>query len=194
MQVRIKKVRDTVTPQLRNIISALGVQKRREVLLLAGKEFINETMTNFGGNSGFYKDGVWPNLSKNYSKRIGSSKPTLDRSGKLKNSITLSSPFLNYIVISTKNPYAAAHMLGSTKRNIPKRNFFPVQFQAGNPRSSKLVWNSHLRITFEIGRRFHQLSNGALPMPSYFTNRWDYQEGNPFAPPQNPQAGSARST
>lgn len=184
MQLKLVKIRDSVSRQIDVLKKTLGTQGRRQVLLSVGREFIQEAQSNFGGKSSVFKDGIWPPLSKQYAKKVGHTSSTLEKTGALRNSIRMDNPLLNYITVYTKNPYAATHMLGSSKLNVPKRNFFPVEFQGGNANRSRLVWNSQLRITFEIGKRFHQISGGILPIPSYFQQRMTYEIGNPFNGPQ----------
>lgn len=177
MKISITKIHDTVTPQLLGLIRAFNEDSKRKILLKLGQSFNKQTKENFGTN-GKYRDKTWPRLSKAYSKKIGSSVPTLKRSGNLYNSIIISAPRNNYIEIYTNNKYAAAQVFGNKNNNLPPRNFFPVQFST--PNYSRLVFNAEKELNAIILNQMKILSGGAL---SSTTNikRSGFEYGNPFS-------------
>lgn len=177
MQLNIIKVQDTVTSQLQGIIRAISHQGRKVLLNRMAQEFVRQTKSNFG-SSGQYRDGKWPRLSKDYAKKVGSSTPTLKRSGELYNSIRIGNSKENSITITTKNPYAAAHTFGYPPRNLPKRNFWPVQFQS--PNYIRLLFNSEKDMNIVISKQLNILSSGALPVQTSTMTRMSPQYGNVF--------------
>jgi phage gpG-like protein len=183
MQINITKTQDSVTPALQGILRAFGNQGRRRLLIGAGNELVRQIKSNFGQPSGKYKEQNWPPLSKAYAKRVGRSHATLKVSGALQNSIKMNAPRSSYIEIYTKSPYAAAHLFGSKKQHIPKRNWMPVQFY--QPTYSRLLMNTEKDLVVEIGKRMNILSKGALPLLSPSINRSLPQYGNPFSGPQS---------
>lgn len=180
MQINIKKIQDSITPQINNIIRAIGSQGRKRILLVAGQKFQEMTKQNFG-NSGKYRDSQWPPLSAKYAKKVGRKNATLKKSGDLYNSILLGQPRSNYIEIFTKSPYAAAHTFGSKRTNLPKRNFWPVQFLT--PTYSRLLFNAEKDLVTTISRQMTILSSGALPLQSSNIERSQPQYGNIFSAP-----------
>ena len=126
MSVNVTKVFDSVTPQLIAIQRAFNQQGRRKLLLSAGQEFLRQIRSNLSTNTK-YKEKQWPPLSPKYAKRVGRSQATLKQSGALYRSIQMNSPRKNWVEIYTKSPYAATHFMGDKRRNIPQRNFFPMQ-------------------------------------------------------------------
>jgi phage gpG-like protein len=182
MQISIKQVQNSVSSQLEGIIKTLSAQGRRRLLIGAGAEFLRQIKSNFGNAGGKYKETTWPPLSKAYAKRVGSSTPTLKRTGALQNSFQMNSPRANYIEVFTKNKYAAAHLFGSKKQGIPKRNFMPIQFY--QPTYSRLLMSAEKDLVIEISKRMNILSGGALPRLSSAINRSLPSYGNPFSGPQ----------
>jgi phage gpG-like protein len=182
LSINIRKTQDSVTSQLQGILRAIGLQGRKRLLIGAGNEFISQIKSNFGQPGGKYKETTWPPLSKAYAKRVGSSTPTLKRTGALQNSFQMNSPRANYIEVFTKNKYAAAHLFGSKKQGIPKRNFMPIQFY--QPTYSRLLMSAEKDLVIEISKRMNILSGGALPRLSSAINRSLPSYGNPFSGPQ----------
>ena len=182
MVINIVKTQDSVTPALQGIMRALGLQGCRRLLIGAGNEFLRQIKSNFGQSGGKYKETSWPPLSKAYAKKVGSSTATLKRSGALQNSIQMNQPRKSYVEIYTKSPYAAAHLFGSKKQGIPKRNFMPIQFY--QPTYSRLLMSAEKDLVIEISKRMNILSGGALPRLSSAINRSLPSYGNPFSGPQ----------
>lgn len=179
----LTKTSDTVTPALKNMIRAIGGNGRRRILISMGQKFVDMTQSNFGQSGGKYKDSTWKPLSKSYSKRVGSSVPTLKRSGELFKSIRMNSPRQNFVEIYTKNSYAAAHTFGNRSRNLPPRNFWPIQFST--PSYSRLLFNAEKEMIVEIGKRLSIQSGGAFPRLSLSIVRSPFQYGNVFTSPQS---------
>lgn len=163
MQFTIKKLQDDVTKSIKNIKRAISQQGRRKLLTIAGSSFLKMTQDNFG-SSGQYRDATWSKLSPAYAKKVGSTTATLLRSKTLKDSIKMSTPKGNYVEIYSDNAYVAAHMLGSPKQNIPKRNMFPVQFLS--PSYIKLLEPASRELGSVISRQLVLASAGALPLLS----------------------------
>ena len=182
MQLNIRKVQDSVTPSLQGIMRSINSNGRRNVLLSAGREFLRITKNNFGA-AGKYRDKQWPQLSPAYAKKVGHSNATLVGTGKLRDSIRMNAPRSNYVEIYTTNKYAAAIAFGNKKRNLPGRQWAPMQFST--PNYSRLVWSAERDLVFEIGKRLNILSNGALPRLSSMIQRSPFAYGNPFTGPQS---------
>lgn len=174
---------DQVTPSINNLISAISRHGRKQILRYGGRELLRQTKANFGA-TGPYREKAWPPLSKNYAKKVGSSVPTELRSGELKNSIMLSAPRDNIIELYTTNPYAAAQAFGYKPRNLPARNYFPIQ-NMGKPTYSRLVYSAEKDLFKAITSQLTALSKGAFPLQSTPTNRMTPEYGNPFTGPTN---------
>ena len=170
---------NSVSPSIKNILNALSVNGRNTLLKYAGEEFKKMTKQNFG-SGGEYRDKPWKNLSPTYAKRVKHSNATLVKSGELKSSITLGAPRNgNYISIFTTNPYARTHMLGDKSRNIPRRNFWPMQFTS--PSYARPVLAADQNLFKLINNKLSILSNNALPRQTTMTNRSSFTYGNPFS-------------
>lgn len=184
MQLNIKLIQNSVSPQLSGILRALGLQGRRRVLMGAGQEFIKMIKSNFGGGGSMYRaEGQkWAPYSKSYAKIKGKSQPDLVKTGALMNSFQMASPRKSYVEVFTKNPYAAAIAYGYKPRNLPPRQYFPIQ--SYNKSYNRLSFNAEKNIIFELGKRFTILSGGALPRlsPSIIRSLPTY--GSPFTGPQ----------
>ncbi len=183
MIINVRKVQDSVTPSITGILRAISRQGIRRLLVATGQEFLRQTRASFGGNNTKYLAEKWPPLSPAYAKRVGRTKATLKVSGNLYNSIKLNSPRSNFIEVYTTNKYAAAHMLGYPPRNLPRRNYFPIQFYT--PTYSRLTWNSERDLVVEISKRMTILSGGHLPRLSSAIIRSLPTYGNPFTAPQS---------
>lgn len=157
----IKVIQDTVTPAINSIMSAIDGIGRNKALSKVAETFKIETQSNFG-SSGTFKANQWPPLSVKYAKKVGSSEATLNRSGKLKNSIMVGNINKDSISVYTTNPYAAAQMFGYKKKNLPARNFWPAEFTS--PNYSKLIYKSQVELTRVIETSFNVSSNGNLPI------------------------------
>jgi len=166
-----------VTPHLNNIINALKTAGRNRVLKDVGNEFKRMTQLNFG-SGGRYRSKTWAPLSKEYAKKIGTTQATDKRSGNLYSSIKVGSPTNNFIAIYTRNPYAAAIAFGNSKKNLPARNYWPIEIY-GRPTFGKLVLNADRDMFYFITRRFNIVSNGALPV-FQMTQRATMNIGSPF--------------
>ena len=174
----IKKIKDEVTPSIRNIIKAISQSGRTQVLQSAGREFLRETKANFG-KSGAYRDKPWAKLSPAYSQKVHRNYATEQVSGKLKASIQLGQSRGNYIEIYTRNVYAAAQAFGYKPRHLPARNFFPIE-NVGGPTYNRLVFKSQRDLYKVISSRLTILSSGALPIQGTLMNRAPLTYGNPF--------------
>lgn len=181
MQIKIKKVSDSVTQSIDSIIRAIDKNGRKKILQYGADIFIKMTKANFG-SSGRYRDEKWPPLSKAYAKKVGRSYATLKVSGNLYNSIKVGRRSSNFIEILTENPYAAAHTFGS--KTMKKRNFWPVEFSKGNPSLSRLLYPAEREFVIAITRRLTLLSGGALPTYNDTIKRSEMTYGNPFSPAQ----------
>jgi len=180
MQLNIIQKHNGVSPSIKNIIRALSIQGRKNVLLYAGKKFLEITKRNFG-TYGEFREKTWKPLSKNYAKRIGNSTPTLLRTGELMNSIKIGSTRTNSIEIFTRDKRAGALAFGYKPNNIPPRNFWPIQ-NMGSPSYNRLMFNAEKEMFITISKRFNVLSSGVLPYQSTLTKRMLPSYGNPFTP------------
>jgi len=175
---RVTIVRDDVRPSIRSIINALTTG-RRQLLSSMGKEFQRQTLSLFDGNK-TYQEKTWPKLSNSYAKKEGSSNPTLNRTGKLKQSIKVSPPHGSSIDIYTRNAYAEAIAFGNKNKNLPPRNFWPINNVGGNPYTHRLVPAAERDLFRVITRQLNLLSRGQLPYQTIPLTRMTFDNGNPF--------------
>ena len=166
----IRKIRDEVSPSIRNIMSSLK-QGRSQLLQAAGREFQRQTKVNFG-NGGTYRPKSWKPLSNG-------GPATLVRTGKLKNSIQLGQPRGNYIEIFTRDVRAAALFFGYKPRHLPARNPFPMEY-VGSPTYNRLTFKSEKEMFRIITMKLTMLSRGALPNQGALTKRATLSYGNPL--------------
>jgi hypothetical protein len=87
----------------------------------------------------------------------------------------------NKIEIYTTNPYAASIAFGNKKKNIPARNFWPIE-NMGSPSYNRLLYNSEKDMFRVITMRLNILSRGSLPRQSTILQRMTPTYGNPFTP------------
>lgn len=152
---RVRKLNDSVTPSIRRLSYAFGANGRRQVLSQVGNEMVSMGKSTFGLNS-TYRGNTWSRYSPAYARRVGSSIPTLYRTGKLKNSIKRDNPQVNTITVSANTPYAAAQFYGSSN-GIPSRRFMPL---TGVGNTMRLTLRADREITMLIGREFMRMVGG----------------------------------
>ena len=181
MDLNIRKLNDSVTPQIDSILRSIGMSGKRRLLLATAQEFQRETKANFGGGNDTYKDKRWPSYSRAYTKKKGKSQPDLKVTGALMNSIKIGSPRSNWIEVYTKHPYAAAQGFGYRPRNLPARQFFPVQMVGSS--YSRPTYNSQRDMTIVISKMMTLLSGGVLPRQSPAVMRMMPSYGSPFTGP-----------
>lgn len=173
----IKKISDTITPQIKSIENAIGTAGRKKVLIEVANKFKNMAQSTFGANKNTYRGNTWPRYSKLYAKKVGSFTPTLLRTSKLKSSINVTNPQSNSITVQSDIKYSAAQFFGN-KKGLPSRKYFPVEGQG-------IMWRLTARadrdLMIESLRNFYNLSNGALPQNLGMFNRMTYSAGNPFS-------------
>ena len=171
----VRKMFDSITPQIKNMRTAMGISGRRRVLISAGDRFKKLAQATFG-TGGRYRGNNWPAYSPEYAEKERTSSPTLLRSGALKNSIKTMSPRTNYVEVFTALPYASAQFFGNPKKKLPGRRFFPME-SAGST-MWRLGYSAEKDMVVDIQKRFMILSNGALPyISSIMRSRYEY--GNP---------------
>jgi len=153
MQVQFTEIKDDLTKGLQNMITAFASKKT--ILGELGNEMANIVRSNFG-TSGNYRGNTWPRYSKSYAKKIGSSIPTLLRSGTLKNSIRVTGIDTDTVNIGTNVIYASAQNFGSLKMNIPSRLFFPID------KNNLIKMNANNRLVLNIRNSLKILSNGVI--------------------------------
>lgn len=172
----VRRLSDTLTPQIRSIMTALGGSGKSKVLGEVGREFVRMSKSTFGGNNANYRGNKWPRYSKSYTAQVGNSTPTLYRSGKMKASIRVSGQGANWVGISCGTKYAAAQFLGSPKSHIPARRFMPLE-GAGN--SWRLTARAERELVSVITRGFSNISKGALTPNIGVNQRSSFAVGNP---------------
>lgn len=123
--IRIRQVRDEITPELQRLAQQLSGAGRRQVLRAMGAEAVAITQQAFKDAS--LRPMAWPPLKyrrefNNAGKRIAM---PLIKTGQLMRGIHISELTDAHVQISPSVPYAAAQQLGSTKAHIPPRPFFP---------------------------------------------------------------------
>jgi hypothetical protein len=177
IKFHIKRISDTLTPALRKMQSAVGIGGRRYVLTCAATMLKDMARSTFGSGNSTYRGNKWPRYSKSYAKRVGSSTPTLYRTGKLKASIQMTSPRGNSVGVYSNTKYSAAQFLGS-KRGLPTRRFFPME---GHTAVWRLTARADKDLTMEVGRGFSIASGGALPRLAGLQARSSYAYGNPLS-------------
>jgi phage gpG-like protein len=148
---------NSVSRQIHRIIKTISGSNKQQILRSAADRFVQMAKSTFGssGNTTF-RGNTWPRYSKPYSKKVGSSVPSLLRTGALRNSIRSRSQG-NSVVVYSDNPLAAVHMFGSPTRNIPARRFFPMD------QNWILKYNAYRVLTKDISNQFNANSGGALP-------------------------------
>lgn len=174
--MKIRKTSDQVSPLLDAIIQTFE-KERHNILKDLGEKFLELTLSNFGAN-GENRSTPWKSLSKKYAKKVGRSYATLDRTGALKESIKLKITS-EYAIISTSNKYAAAQAFGYRPRNLPARNFWPIQ-NYGSPSYGTLVPNANEQMFNTLNKSININSYGALPLLSRPSSEVVVVYGNPF--------------
>ena len=176
--MNVNKITDTVTLSINNIIRSIGSSGRLQLLTIAGQEFLRETQSNFGQGGDRYKDKAFAPLSDRYSKVVGRKTATLDKTGELRDSIKLSVKN-NVAYITTSNSYAAAIAFGYAPRNLPPRNYWPMQ-NVNGPNYSRLQQNADKDMFNVINKKLNQLSNGSLSIITETPQRSTIEYGNIF--------------
>jgi len=173
---QIKRLSDSLTPALRRIQLAIGTAGRRKVLLEAATKLRDMARSTFGAGNSTYRGNKWARYSASYTKRVGSSTPTLFRTGALKSSIKMTAPRGNTVGVFADTKYASSQFLGS-KRGLPSRKYFPIEGQGSMWR---LTARADTELTMQVGKSFSILSNGALSRLSGVQARSGYAYGNPL--------------
>lgn len=179
--IRVNKRLDTVTPQLHGMMNTINDTGRRRLLTFMARRFQEMCWSTFGSGGRRFRGNTWKPYSKSYAKKVGSSTPTLLRTGALKGSIRWLAPRSNFVTVYTVNPYAAPQFFGS-KKGLPPRRFMPVE-SSGGKSMWRLTYVAEIEMNTEISKRMRQLSGGAFP---FFTpasmGRSKYSYGNPLTP------------
>ena len=128
--IKVRCVRDEITPDLARLARQLSGPGRRAVLKLMGAEALSITQNAFHNAS--LRPISWPPL-----KHPTGRKPLI-KTGQLMHGIHISELTENHVKIAPSVPYAVFHQLGT--RHIPPRPFFP--FTA----SGVLLPSAHQRI------------------------------------------------
>lgn len=157
---------------------AVDANGTKQVLLNAGKKFLEMTRANFG-LSGPTREKPWPPLSKAYAKKVGSNSPTDKRSGKLMNSITLGPVQTDSVEIYTRNAYAAAIAFGDPKKRLPARNYWPIE-NHGSPNLHRLTIGAERELYINITTTLNKLSSGVLPNQTMPPERSPLSQGLPW--------------
>ena len=173
---KIKRTSDSVTPQIERIKTALGTSGRRKVLMSVADRFREMARSTFGVNKTTYRGNTWAKYSPAYAKKVGTSSPSLFRSGKLKASIRVTPPRGNSVGVFADVKYAAAQFLGS-KRGLPARRYFPME---GHGTMWRLTARADKDLTIQALSDFYKLSGGALPKTMGILTRSTYSAGNPL--------------
>ena len=184
MNLKVTKISDQATPALHSIRKALGEQDRKLILTELATKFQSQTKSNFG-LTGKYRSDIWNPLSNKYAKKVGSSIPTLLRSGALERSIQVGQYQYGFISVYCDSIYGAAHTFGSATTNLPSRNFWPVQFM-GSPYFARLIPTAEKEMQTLIIKRLSTLSEGYIPSTIGAMDRYKPEYSNPFTPPQKP--------
>jgi phage gpG-like protein len=113
MQISLAK--DTLTPDLTQRIKAL--ENRRPVLEAMSLSLVSQAKRAF--NDASLRAAAWP------PKKNGQP-ATLKKTGMLWASLRITLITNDSVHAGSDRPYAPVHQLGSAKKNIPARPFFPV--------------------------------------------------------------------
>lgn len=114
MSLRIVVGTNTISPGLARVAKALA--DPRPVLEAMGTQLVSLTKRAF--NDSALRAAAWP------PKKDGSAS-RLKKTGALYQSIAISQLTRAEVHVGSDRPYAAAHQLGSAKRGLPARPFFP---------------------------------------------------------------------
>ena len=134
MIVSITRVRDDLTPSLKNLERGLIGNGNRALLRTATQEFWNITRESFGANKPNRPD-IWPGLAASTIKRYKNkyyggnlTVPTLLRSGLLLNSIRMevNASYGRVWQDDTQCVYGVIHQFGDISKGIPARPYFPI--------------------------------------------------------------------
>lgn len=130
MQIKVTKVRDTMTPSLRAKLALLRDPK--PALAAMGEVVVSVTMRAFTDAS--LRPSQWAPLAASTIKRRradGRGTSPLLRTGLLSRSARVSSLSKSTVVVSSDRPYAPHQQYG-TRRGVPARPFFPFD-SSGRP-------------------------------------------------------------
>jgi phage gpG-like protein len=114
MSLRIQVASNTISPGIAKAAKALT--DKRPVLEAMGTQLVSLTKRAF--NDSALRAAPWP------PKKDGSVS-RLKKTGALYQSITITRLTQREVHVASDRPYAAAHQLGSPKKNLPPRPFFP---------------------------------------------------------------------
>lgn len=173
---QVKRLLDTITPEIKRINVAIGNSGRRKVLVSAANRFKEMSQSTFGAGNSTYRGNTWSRYSPTYAKKIGSSTPTLYRSGNLRKSIRITVPRSNSVGIYSDTKYSAAQFLGN-KNGLPSRKYFPLEGQSSTWR---LTMRADRDLQVEILKEFYSLSGGVLPKTFGTLTRSTSAIGNPL--------------
>lgn len=178
ININVRERINTITPQIKGMNRAIGTAGRKQLLLAMARKFQSMAWASFGA-SGRYRGNVWKPYSKSYAKKVGTSKPSLMRTGGLRGSIRIYPPRGNSVVVYTGHKFAPVHFFGGGN-NIPSRKFFPMEG------SGKALWRltyiAETEMLTEINNRFRTLSGGAFPQITRGSvGRSSYAYGNPMS-------------
>jgi len=87
-----------------------------------------QIVQNAIGEDGFGRPAPWAPLSPRYARRVNPPVPTLYRSGRMYRGIRILEVNSDHAtVVSSGTPYSAVHQWGNPAKNLPARQFFPIQ-------------------------------------------------------------------
>lgn len=114
MSLQITIRTNTLSPRLAR--AARAVSDRRPILEAMGTQLVSLTKRAFNDSS--LRAATWP------PKKDGSPS-RLKLTGALYQSIRIANLTNTSVTVASDRPYAAAHQLGSAKKGLPPRPFFP---------------------------------------------------------------------
>lgn len=139
MSLSIQIATNTLTPRLAKMARAMA--DRRPVLEAMGTQLVSLTKRAF--NDSALRAAPWPPKNDGSTSR-------LKKTGALYQSIRIVSISRTAVTVGTDRPYAAAHQLGSSKRNLPPRPFFPFL-------SGRMIPSAQAKVRATVERKITSL-------------------------------------
>lgn len=127
---KLIKLKDTLTPDLRR--KAQAVANKKPLLTAMGVRVRDMARLSFVDAS--FRPARWvarKDKSKNH--------PLLQLKRDLEPSLRVTHVGTDHVEVGSKTPYAAVHQLGSKKKNIPARPFFPFKNKKLTAKGDKAV-------------------------------------------------------
>jgi len=178
LSLRITLLEDTLSKELKGIMKAFGTEGRDKTLSAVGSRFLEMGQSTFGAGRSWWRGNKWEPYSKGYAKYVGSSTPTLLRTGRLRNSLKMSPPRGGTVTIYSNLKYAGEQFIGNKKTGRPGRYYFPVESKGAA--LWRLNYKAEKVLVELMGRTFMKLSRGALSLPNVPTTAGTYSIGNPL--------------